>query len=160
MDFSKAFDKVDHNILCQKLKQLGITGNVGIWIHNFLTGRYQQVSANGVLSDPAPVISGVPQGTVLGPILFVIMIDDLDCELIHAISSKYADDTRVTAKIAGPDDAKNFQLELNNKIYTWGPANNMALNGDKFEHLSVGKKPSFRKVYLHRSKWEYHQRKE
>ena len=67
------------------------------------------------------------------------MIDDLDCELIHAISSKYADDTRVTAKIAGPEDAKNFQLELNNKIYPWGPANNMALNGDKFEHLSVGK---------------------
>ena len=139
LDFAKAFDKVDHNILCRKLKHLGITGKVGIWIHKFLTGRYQQVSANGVLSDPAPVISGVPQGTVLGPILFVIMIDDLDCELIHAISSKYADDTRVTAKIAGPDDAKNFQLELNNKIYTWGPANNMALNGDKFEHLSVGK---------------------
>ena len=139
LDFAKAFDKVDHNILCQKIRRLGITGKVGRWIREFLTGRYQQVSANGALSDPAPVISGVPQGTVLGPILFIIMIDDLDCELIHSVASKYADDTRVTAIISKPDDAANFQTELQNKIYPWGPANNMLLNGEKFEHLHVGK---------------------
>ena len=139
LDFAKAFDKVDHNILCQKIKRLGITGKVGTWIREFLTGRYQQVSANGVLSDPTPVISGVPQGTVLGPILFIIMIDDLDSELTRSVASKYADDTRVTAKISDPDDAENFQTELDNKIYPWGPANNMSLNGDKFEHLHVGK---------------------
>ena len=56
LDFAKAFDKVDHNILCQKLKRLGITGKVGIWIKEFLTNRYQRVAANGVLSMPAPVI--------------------------------------------------------------------------------------------------------
>ena len=139
LDFSKAFDKVDHNILCKKLKRLGITGKVGIWIREFLTGRYQQVSANGCLSDPAPVISGVPQGTVLGPILFIIMIDDLDSELLYSASSKYADDTRVTAKISNPEDAENFQSELNNVIYPWGPSNNMSLNGNKFEHLHIGK---------------------
>ena len=92
-----------------------------------------------MLSDPTPVISGVPQGTVLGPILFIIMIDDLDSELTRSVASKYADDTRVTAKISDPDDAENFQTELDNKIYPWGPANNMSLNGDKFEHLHVGK---------------------
>ena len=138
LDFAKAFDKVDHNILCHKIKNLGITGKVGLWIREFLTGRYQQVSANGALSQPAPVVSGVPQGTVLGPILFIIMIDDLDNKLVHSIASKYADDTRITAKISGPQDSAIFQSELQNKVYQWGPANNMTLNGDKFEHLHVG----------------------
>ena len=90
LDFAKAFDKVDHNILCHKIKRLGISGKIGIWIREFLTGRYQQVAANGVLSQPASVISGVPQGTVLGPILFIIMIDDLDSDLTHSVASKYA----------------------------------------------------------------------
>ena len=148
LDFAKAFDKVDHNILCQKLKRLGITGKVGIWIREFLTGRFQQVSANGVLSEPAPVISGVPQGTVLGPVLFIIMIDDLDSELIHSVASKYADDTRITAKISNSTEAENFQNELDNIIYPWGPANNMSLNGDKFEHLHIGKN-------LHQAKNSY-----
>ena len=138
LDFAKAFDKVDHNILCHKLKRLGITGKVGVWIKEFLSERTQQVSANGVLSSPALVLSGVPQGTVIGPILFIIMIDDLDCNLINSVASKYADDTRVTAKINNIEDAELFQKELDEKIYTWGPLNNMTLNGDKFEHLHVG----------------------
>ena len=148
LDFAKAFDKVDHNILCHKLKRLGITGKIGVWIREFLTGRSQQVSANGVLSSSAPVISGVPQGTVLGPILFIIMIDDLDCELIHSVASKYADDTRVTAKVSNTEEAKCFQTELDAKVYPWGPKNNMSLNGDKFEHLHVGNN-------LHQIKPEY-----
>ena len=138
LDFAKAFDKVDHNILCHKLKKLGITGKVGIWIREFLTGRVQQVAVNGVLSNPAQVLSGIPQGTVLGPILFIIMIDDLDCNLIHSLASKYADDTRVTASISKPEDTIQFQNELDNKVYPWAPANKMSLNGDKFEHLHVG----------------------
>ncbi|CAL4123159.1 unnamed protein product [Meganyctiphanes norvegica] len=138
LDFAKAFDKVDHNILCHKIKRLGISGKVGIWISKFLSGRYQQVSANGVLSSPAPVISGVLQGTVLGPILFIIMIEDLDCDLLHSVASKYADDTRVTAKISSQEEAQCFQKELDEKIYAWGPANNMKLKWEKFEHLHVG----------------------
>ena len=58
--------------------------------------------------------------------------------MLHSTASKYADDTRVTAKISNLDDAKSFQIELNNTIYPWGPDNNMTLNGDKFEHLHVG----------------------
>ena len=139
MDFAKAFDKVDHNILCHKIKQLGITGKVGMWIKEFLTGRLQKVAANGVYSDLAPVISGVPQGSVVGPILFIIMISDLGKNLTYSATSKYADDTKATAKISNITDAINFQNELKDKVYPWAPANNMSLNGSKFEHHQVGK---------------------
>merc|ERR1712002_68126 len=139
LDFAKAFDKVDHDILCHKLKALGITGKVGIWIKEFLTGRHQRVSANGLLSDSAKVISGIPQGTVLGPILFIIMISDLCEDLEHSVASKYADNTKNTAKIGDKIDSVKFQEELNEKVYPWAPENNMCLNGDKFEHHRIGK---------------------
>ncbi|WP_435316599.1 reverse transcriptase domain-containing protein, partial [Klebsiella pneumoniae] len=74
LDFSKAFDKVDHNLLFHKLKACRIGGKVGTWLHTFLTKRSQQVSANGALSSSIPVQSGVSQGTVLRPILFIVMI--------------------------------------------------------------------------------------
>ena len=97
------------------------------------------MAANGVFSDPAPVISGVPQGSVLGPILFIIMISDLGKELTYSKTSKYADDTKASAKISNIVDANNFQAELNEKVYPWALANDMSLNGNKFEHLQVGK---------------------
>ena len=78
LDFAKSFDKVDHNILLEKVMKHGIGGKIGRWIMEFLRGRKFRVVANGHMSREENVVSGVPQGTVLSAIFFVIMISDID----------------------------------------------------------------------------------
>ena len=78
LDFAKAFDKVDHGILIRKLTNLGIGGSVLRWIHEFLTNRKQVVVVEGEKSEEGQVKSGVPQGSVLGPLLFLIQVGDID----------------------------------------------------------------------------------
>ena len=78
LDFSKAFDKVDHGILLHKLRSVWITGNIGIWLFHFLTDRPHFVRLPGGNCEDHPVLSDVPQGTVLNPLLFLIMFSDID----------------------------------------------------------------------------------
>ena len=99
LDFSKAFDKVDHGILLHKLKALGVTGNLGMWFYNFLTNRSHFVRLPGGISADSPVLSGVPQGTVLGPLLFLIMIADINKDISESNRISFADDTRIYTKM-------------------------------------------------------------
>ena len=116
------------------MKDLEIHGNLTIWIYNFLTRRKQVVIANGAKSSESSVASGVPQGTVLGPLLFLIMINDIDTNISESIISIFADDTRLTKVIRKEEDLEDFQEDLE-KLYTWASENNMAFNGSTFEVL-------------------------
>ena len=123
-DVSKAFDKVDHDILLHKLKALGITGNLEMWFYNFLTNQSHFVRLPGGISDDSPVLSGVPQGTVLGSLRFFIMIADINKDISESNLISFADDTRIYTKIHYVSDDNLLQQDLNH-IYDWATTNNM-----------------------------------
>ena len=134
LDFAKAFDKVDIGVTLRKLHSLGIRGNVGRWLTAFLTNREQAVVINNSRSQAQPMISGVPQGSVLGPLLFLILIGDIDQEVANSFLSSFADDTRVGRGIESEGDARLLQADLE-AVYRWADTNNMMFNSDKFEVL-------------------------
>ena len=137
LDFAKAFDKVDFGVTLKKLNEMGISGRVGHWVYSFLTDRTQTVLVNKCRSRKADVKSGVPQGSVLGPLLFLVLIGDIDKGVAAAFLSSFADDTRVGCNIKSVEDTEKLQTDLQS-VYTWTTDNNMELHGDKFELLRYG----------------------
>ena len=136
IDYAKAFDKVDHNILIQKLELYGINYKYLAWIKSFLSNRVQTVYNNGAFSFSTPVQSGVPQGSVLAPFFFIIFINDLPDEISGAKLLTFADDTKLIAKIKSTNDTFLLQNNLNTIINWSYNKNNMELNKEKFEYLS------------------------
>ncbi|CAB3981599.1 Hypothetical predicted protein [Paramuricea clavata] len=112
LDMSKAFDKVDHGLLITKLRGMGISGSFLQWLTNYLTDRQQRVTVLGETSDTIPVTSGVPQGSLLGPVLFLLFVNDLPETVISSKTSMYADDTKVFKAIKVPEDALALQADL------------------------------------------------
>ena len=137
LDFAKAFDKVNHDILMKKVIEHKIKGKIALWIQSFLKNRKYRVVANGEISEEQDVISGVPQGTVLASILFIIMIYDIDKEVMHSIIRLFADDTKMSAKIKTEEDIEKLQQDLE-KVYNWAEENLMEFNEGKFEQMSHG----------------------
>ena len=106
LDFQKAFDKVSHTKLIVKMKRYCINSEIVRWVGNWLTGRRQRMLIEGVVSGWEMVRSGVPQGSVLGPVLFVVFIDDID-ENIHSTVLKFADNTEVVARV-GTEENRGY----------------------------------------------------
>lgn len=138
LDFAKAFDKVDHGILLHKLRDSGISGKLGKWLHCFLVNRQQSVAVSGVVSKPSIVTSGVPQGSVLGPLLFLLHISDINKLVKYSTVSSFADDTRILKEVSTTADADLLKKDLS-AIYLWAEQNNMSFNSSKFEHINYGK---------------------
>ena len=138
LDFSKAFDKVPHRRLMEKLSFYGIRDNAHTWIYNFLSDRHQQVVLDGCHSDKAPVISGVPQGTVLGPTLFLLYINDLP-ECVASQVRLFADDCAIYRAIKTEQDKQILQRDLE-ILHNWEVKWLMDFNPDKCFVLNITRK--------------------
>jgi hypothetical protein len=138
LDFSKAFDKVPHKRLIRKLEAHGIGDKVKTWIESWLENRMQKVVVRGNSSSWSPVSSGVPQGSVLGPTLFIIYINDIEEGLCGNVL-KFADDTKVFRKVATSEEAFSMQEDLQ-KLCKWSVDWQMLFNADKCACMHVGAK--------------------
>ena len=138
LDFTKAFDKVSHRKLCHKLSCYGVNGNLLRWIKDYLTDHSQYVLLEGISSKSHHVLSGVPQGSVLAPLLFLIYINDIT-ESITSTIRLYADDVLLYRVISDEADTiclQNDLLILENWANTW----QMKFNPSKCIHLAITRK--------------------
>ena len=149
LDFSKAFDKVSHPKLLLKLSNYGIRGKTLKWIKSFLDNRMQSVVINGSRSPPIPVSSGVPQGSVLEPLLFLAYINDLPLEVKSRVRL-FADDTALYMVIAQASDAKTLQGDLRT-LESWEASWDMQFNPSKCQviHITRSRKPIQTTYQLH-----------
>ena len=138
LDFSKAFDSVPHERLLVKLDFYGIRGKMLNWIRAFLTNRKQKVSVNGVLSSSRPVVSGVPQGSVLGPVLLLLFINDIS-NSIRSNLRLFADDCVLYKEVATQQDCQILQQDLH-LLSHWSTNWQLSFNVSKCYHLGITRK--------------------
>ena len=140
LDLSKAFDTIDHKILIRKLEHYGIRGVAKDWFENYLYNRKQIVKYNGVQSEEMTIRSGVPQGSVLGPLLFLLYINDIQycSELVSIVL--FADDTNIHYNHTCLKKMNEFTQVKINKIADWLNANKLSINTEKKKLVNIQKK--------------------
>ena len=138
MDLSKAFDTLDHNLLLDKLSALGFNRSAVQWFKSYLTDRSQSICINGISSDHQSVTFGVPQGSALGPLLFIMYVNDLPSAVSICNVELYADDTLLYfANKSVSTIENNLTLDLANVIH-WLRANFLSLNIGKTKMMLIG----------------------
>ena len=137
MDYQKAFDKVPHMRLLNKLNAYHFHNSIINWAGNFLSDRTQQVKVNNKTSDWAKVTSGIPQGSVLGPMLFVIFINDMP-QSVNSNIYLFADDTKIFKPITGPDSIIDLQRDLT-YLENWSDTWLLKCHPSKCKHMQISK---------------------
>ena len=150
LDYEKAFDKVPHARLINQLSRYGIKGNVLSWISDYLKDRTQRVRVNGQYSSTSKVLSGVPQGSVLGPLLFLIFVADM-APLVQNFISLYADDSKLFSYLLenniSPHTTTSIQEDINT-LSEWSEKMQMSFNPQKCHRLHLGKNNTQYQYYL------------
>lgn len=138
-DFSKAFDKVNHNILLEKLHLYGVPDGLLRWCDSYLRGRASVVVVDGYQSSPFTADSGVPQGSVLGPLFFNVFINDIIETVKHSKIYLFADDLKLTKTVSNLKDSNELQEDVDS-LQKWCDKNKMFLNAAKCHHIKFTKK--------------------
>ena len=148
LDYSKAFDTVNHELLLAKLKVLGFTEGALNWLLSYLSNRLQKVKVNGEFSEWKHVINGVPQGSILGPLLFTILVMDIGKCVKNGKFHQYADDTQLyySAKVDKIDETIGYINSDLENINTYSSSNGLRLNHSKSHYIIIGSRANIIKV--------------
>ena len=146
LDYRKAFDSVSHKKLLDKLKLSGINGKLLQWLESFLTGRSLRVGVRGSFSKWLNVLSGVPQGSILGPLLFLIFVNEIPRWIVNDMKM-FADDTKLWTRISSPEDSESLQLDLDS-LAAWSNEWQLYFNPEKCKVMHIGN-PYDTKHYIH-----------
>jgi hypothetical protein len=147
VDLSKAFDTVPHQKLLTKLQAFGIKGKLFDWLESYLIDRWQSVRVNTSQSQKIRVSSGVPQGSVKGPLLFLLYINDLPQIFSHCKVAIYADDIKLYSNVKNQSDQINFQSDID-KLFAWTQLHQLTISPIKSAMLHLGGKLNSRYPYL------------
>ena len=140
VDYKKAFETLDHEILLQKLRKYGLTTHSLAWMNSYLANRKHTVRCNNITSKETTVSYGVPQGSILGPTLFIIYVNDLLYTLLNYPSvniEMYADDTVIYSSDLCPVRASKVNEEIMNRLYKWCMVNKLIINFKKTKHMMI-----------------------
>ena len=140
IDYSKAFDSLNHELLLQKVRHISATDNTVSWFRSYLTGRQQRVKYNNSLSDPLPVSSGIPQSSVFAPQLYNIYVNDLLLQLPAEVCVAYADDITPIGTDKTAKNARNAVQQLVNIVANWSHTYCLSLNSAKCNIIYISPK--------------------